>query len=70
MTPRSTLLLAILVVGAVIGWSLQRVHGAWSDYKDVRGRVPRARTRFRSHVGAAVRWGLVGLVVVVALLRL
>ncbi len=49
---------------------MQRVHGAWSDYQDVRGRVPRARNRFRSHFGTAVRWSLVGIVVVVALLRL
>ncbi len=70
MTPGTTLLLAILAIGAVIGWALQRVHGAWTDYQDVRARVPRARNRFRSRVGSAVRWGLVGIVIVFALLRL
>ena len=31
MTPTGTLLLAILVVGAVIGWSLQRARGAYAE---------------------------------------
>ena len=70
MTPTGILLLAILVVGAVIGWSLQRARGAWSDYQDVRARVPRARNRFRSHAGSAVRWGIVVVVVVFALFHL
>jgi hypothetical protein len=70
MTPTGALLLAILAVGAVIGWSLQRARGAWSDYQDVRARVPRARNRFRSHVGSAVRWGVVVIVVVFALFHL
>jgi hypothetical protein len=70
MTATGTLLLAILAVGALIGWSLQRAHGAWSDYQDIRARVPRARNRFRSHVGSAVRWSLLIIVVVFALFHL
>lgn len=70
MTPRNALLLAVLAFGGVIGWSLQRAHGAWADYQDTRGKVPRARDRLQSRVGSAVRWGLVGIVIVFALLRL
>lgn len=70
MTPRNALLLAILAFGGFIGWSLQRAHGAWADYQDTRGKVPKARVRFQSHVGSAVRWGLVGIVILFALLHL
>ncbi len=70
MAAGSMLLVAILAFGAVIGWSLQRARGSWSDYQDVRARVPRARTRFRGHVGGAVRWGLLAIGVVIVLLHL
>lgn len=70
MTPGDMLLIAILIIGGLIGWSLKRAHGSWGDYKDGRAKVPRLRTRFYGNLGAAVRWGALAVALAYVMLHL
>jgi hypothetical protein len=67
--PGRTLLIGFLATGALIGWSMKRAHGSWTDYQEGRAKVPRLRTRFFGSVGSAVRWGVLAVILVVLLLH-